>query len=145
MRTIATVGGIGFSPIAPGTLASLVGLGVSWILRSAGVWQQWVGACVGIGLAVWSAGPTAKAMGKKDPPAVVIDEVAGILVACAAFPTDWRIYLSCFFLFRFLDVLKPPFIRQLEKLPGSWGILADDLAAGLLANGLVRGFLLFVP
>ncbi|MBI3333848.1 MAG: phosphatidylglycerophosphatase A [Candidatus Omnitrophica bacterium] len=137
MRTIATVGGLGYSPVAPGTLGSLVGLGIAWLLGAAPV-QQVVGCSVAIGLTLWSAGPTARAMGKEDPSAVVIDEVAGMMVAVATLPVTVRIYLAGFLLFRLLDVVKPPPLRQLERLPGSWGILLDDLGAGLATNLLLR-------
>ncbi len=144
MRTIATVGGIGYSPIAPGTLASLVGLGVAWIL-SAHPAQQVVGCGVAIGLALWSAGPTAQAMGKRDPSAVVIDEVAGMMVALVFLPVGSRIYLEGFLLFRLLDILKPFPLRHVERLPGGWGIVLDDLLAGLATNLILRILLGYFP
>ena len=144
MRTIATVGGIGCSSIAPGTLGSLVGLGLAWIL-SAHPAGQIIGCGVAVGLGLWSAGPTAQAMGKRDPSAVVIDEVAGMMVALALLPLNWRIYLAGFLLFRLLDILKPFPLRSVERLPGSWGIVLDDLLAGLAANLILRGLLGHFP
>ena len=137
MKTIATVGGLGFCPIAPGTVGSAVGLGIAWILSGSGM-QQAIGCLVAIGLALWSAGPTAKAMGDADPRPVIIDEVAGMMVALAALPVRWPVYLAAFVLFRFLDVVKPPPIRRIESLPGSVGIVGDDLVAGLVTNVMVR-------
>jgi len=137
VRTIATVGGVGFVPRIPGTAASAVGLAISWLLRENPVCQV-VASLVAVALALWSAGPTARLMGKKDPSAVVIDEVAGTLVALLALPATWGVYLGGFVLFRLLDIVKPGPIRQVQRLPGSWGILADDLLAGLATNGLIR-------
>ncbi len=137
MRTIATVGGIGYIPYVPGTAASVVGLGIAWIL-SGSPFQQVAGCIVAIVLALWSAGPVARAMGKTDPHQIVIDEVAGMMVGAALLPVQWKIYLAAFILFRLLDVLKPFPLRQLEKLPGSWGILLDDLAAGVLTNLILQ-------
>lgn len=140
MRTIATVGGLGYSPIAPGTLGSAVGLGIMGLL-SGDPLHQLLGSLVAVCLALWSAGPTAKAMGKADPPQIVIDEVAGIMVALTALPVTVRVYGLSFLLFRFLDIVKPPPIRQLQRLPGSWGIVLDDLGAGIGTHLLLRAIL----
>lgn len=137
MRTIATVGGIGFLPRIPGTAASLVGLGLSWVLRGSPL-QQVLGCLVALGLALWSAGPTARSMGQEDPPAVVIDEVAGMMAGLAGLPATWGVYLGGLALFRFLDIVKPGPIRRVQRLPGSWGIVADDLLAGLATHGVLR-------
>lgn len=140
MRTIATVCGLGRSPLAPGTLGSLAGLGVIWLLRDS-TWLQAAGCGVAIGLALWSAGPTARAMGQEDPRAVVIDELAGIMVALAWLPAQGWIYAAGFALFRVLDIAKPFPIRHLQRLPGSLGIVLDDLVAGLAANLALRAAL----
>ncbi len=140
MRTIATVGGLGFVPKIPGTLGSAVGLVLAWVL-SAHPAQQGIGCLVAIALALWSAGPTARQMGSTDPQAIIIDEVAGMMVALVALPVHWKIYGAGFLLFRFLDIVKPSPIRRLERLPGSWGILLDDLAASLLTNLALRAWI----
>ena len=137
MKTIATVGGLGYFPKIPGTLGSAVGLGIAWLL-SASPLRQFIGCLAAIWLALWSAGPTARALGKKDPSAVIIDEVAGMMVGLVALPVTWKVYLAGFLLFRFLDIVKPLGLRRLERLPGSWGILLDDLAAGAAVNLLLR-------
>lgn len=140
MRTIATVGGLGNIPVAPGTIGSAVGLGVVWIL-SGSFLTQVVGIGMAVVLSLWSAGPTAQAMGKEDPASIIIDEVAGMMVGAAFLPVAGSIYGAAFLLFRFFDVFKPPPIRQIQRLPGSWGILMDDLLAGLAANLCVRGLM----
>ena len=75
----------------------------------------------------------ARESGREDPGHVVIDEVAGQLIALIAIPPDWRHAALSLLLFRLFDILKPPPIRQLEQLPAGTGIMLDDVAAGLLA------------
>ena len=137
MRAIATVGGLGRSPIGPGTLGSLLGLGIAWVLRGS-LLQQGIGFLVAAGLALWSAGPTARAMKDPDPESVIIDEVAGMMLALTGLPVRLNDYLTAFLFFRFLDIVKPPPLKQIQRLPGSWGILLDDLGAGLTAQLLTR-------
>jgi phosphatidylglycerophosphatase A len=71
--------------------------------------------------------------GIKDPQFVVIDEVAGQLIALIGAPLGWKSFLAGFILFRIFDILKPPPVRQLEALPEGFGIVLDDIAAGLYA------------
>jgi len=75
----------------------------------------------------------ARGFGTKDPQFVVIDEVAGQLVALIAVPLAWKSFLAGFILFRVFDILKPPPVRQLEAIPEGAGIVLDDVAAGLYA------------
>jgi phosphatidylglycerophosphatase A len=75
----------------------------------------------------------ARASGIKDPQFVVIDEVAGQLVTLIAVPLAWKTFLVGLILFRVFDILKPPPVRQLERLPEGTGIVVDDLGAGLYA------------
>ncbi|MBI3615846.1 MAG: phosphatidylglycerophosphatase A [Candidatus Omnitrophica bacterium] len=137
MKTIATVGGLGNSPVAPGTLGSAVGLVIAWVLSGSMLYQS-IGCLAVIVLALWSSGPTARSMNDPDPQSVIIDEVAGMMVAVVALPATWPVYGIGFLLFRLLDILKPPPIKQIQRLPGSWGIVLDDLAAGLAANLILR-------
>jgi phosphatidylglycerophosphatase A len=74
-----------------------------------------------------------RASGQKDPPFVVIDEVAGQLIALIAVPLSWKTFLASFILFRAFDIVKPPPVRQLEKLSEGTGIVLDDVAAGICA------------
>src|SRR5258705_3799712 len=74
-----------------------------------------------------------RSTGVKDPQYVVIDEVAGQLVALIAVPLAWKTFLAGLVLFRVFDILKPPPVRQLERLPEGIGIVVDDLGAGLYA------------
>ena len=140
MKAIATVGGIGRVPRLPGTVASVVGAGLmGWL--SPDPTAQIIGCLVVTTLGFWSAGPAARAMGVKDPPAVVIDEVAGMMIGLALLPATWKTYLAGFLLFRTLDIFKPGPIRGLERLPGGAGIMLDDLLAGVLTNLLLYAYL----
>lgn len=80
----------------------------------------------------------ARESGREDPGHVVIDEVAGQLIALIAIPADWRHAAVSLLLFRIFDILKPPPIRQLERLPGGTGIMLDDVAAGVFALFLAQ-------
>jgi phosphatidylglycerophosphatase A len=80
----------------------------------------------------------ARESGREDPGHVVIDEVAGQLIALIAIPADWRHAALSLLLFRAFDILKPPPIRQLERLPSGVGIMLDDVAAGLLALAVAQ-------
>ena len=72
--------------------------------------------------------------GEKDPSSAVIDEVAGMGIAMLAIPNQWPFVIMAIILFRLFDIWKPYPIRELEKLPGGWGIMTDDLLAGVYAN-----------
>ncbi len=85
----------------------------------------------------------ARGSGTKDPQFVVIDEVAGQLVALIAVPFAWKSFLAAFILFRVFDIVKPPPVRQLEALPDGTGIVLDDVAAGLYALGTMHLLLHF--
>lgn len=132
---VLSVSGCGFGPLVPGTYGSLAGLGIALLLPESS-WRL----AVAIGVVASSAltvvlGPAAiRATGRKDPQEVVMDEVAGMLLTLLLVPAPTAIEAGCgFLLFRAFDILKPPPVRQLERLPGGWGILLDDLAAGLYA------------
>ena len=85
-----------------------------------------------------AATQVARASGRKDPQFVVIDEVAGQLIALIAAPLTWKSFLAGFILFRAFDIIKPPPVRQLEKLPEGTGIVLDDVAAGLYALAVMQ-------
>jgi len=90
-----------------------------------------------------AATQVARASVTKDPQFVVIDEVAGQLVALVAVPLAWKTFLAGFILFRAFDIVKPPPVRQLERLPEGTGIVLDDVAAGLYALAVMQ-LLLYV-
>jgi len=146
--------GTGLSPFAPGTAGSALGLAAGWLFaRFLSITSPSMTAAVGLlmsGLAIGLAGvplstKTARVLGSKDPGCIVIDEIAGQLLASAAvplfrypsFPVEALAWLASFFLFRLFDVWKPGVIARLQDLPEGWGIVVDDLVAGLLAAGCV--------
>jgi phosphatidylglycerophosphatase A len=134
---IATVGGAGFFPFAPGTVGSAVGVVIYMVTRTWSAPAQF-GLLLAITvIGIWAAGVTEKALNREDPGPVVIDEVAGQLVTLFLTGVGWKGALVGFFVFRILDIIKPPPARQLEALHGGLGIMADDIAAGLYGLGLM--------
>lgn len=134
LRLLATGGGVGYLPFAPGTAASLVGAALCFPLLSL-PWPVYLGATLGLtALAIWVAGRVAGELGQPDPPQVVIDEIAGMWIAAIALSPRLYDLAAVFVLFRLMDVVKPAPIPGLERLPGGLGIVADDVAAGLLAR-----------
>ena len=139
---IATVGGVGYFPIAPGTIGSAVGVGLVAALNAADLTPVWRNTllCAVIVLVffpgVWAAGQAEKFFGKIDPGHVVIDELAGQMMTFLVTPVaSWKILLAGFGLFRLFDVVKPFPARRAERLAGGWGIMIDDLIAGAYALG----------
>jgi phosphatidylglycerophosphatase A len=135
---IATSGGAGYSPIAPGTAGSAVGVVVFWLTRAWPLaWQVLLIVAVS-GLGTWAATLAARHFGREDPGEVVIDEVAGQLVTLVA--TGAGLYGTClgFFVFRAFDIVKPWPVNRFERLPGGVGIMADDLMAGVFGNITLR-------
>jgi len=144
-RVLATFFGIGLCPLAPGTAASAVAaVAYKIALHSlAGpVYALLVAALFFAGAA--AAAAHAAELGSPDPGRIVVDEVCGQLVALAFLPAGWVPTAVSFVLFRVLDIIKPWPIRQLERLPGGWGIMADDVGAGLAAAVLGRLALLVI-
>lgn len=156
-----TAGYLGFCPGVPGTWGTLGGVALV-MLATRYTHVPGIRAAVIASLILLFSGVTLiygewaeQAFGRKDPPQAVSDEVAGFLLTMLLVPSvrpgmEWFGLALGFLLFRAFDILKPPPIRGLQRLPGGLGILADDLAAGLLANAclqvLLRGPLLdFVP
>jgi len=137
---LSTAGGVGLSPRMPGTLGALVGIVL--YLPILLVPKEWASALPLVELAAvlvlsaFAVPRVVRATGLKDPQFVVIDEVAGMLCALSMTEPDFVHIFLAFVSFRLLDIFKPWPIHRLESLPGAWGVMADDVAAGLLA-GLV--------
>ena len=134
---LATWFGAGYSPWAPGTAGTLATVPLAAALGFAPPWLLPISALALTALGVWASGAHARKGGLKDPREVVIDESAGYLWACCGGPPGWPTLLAAFLLFRLFDILKPWPARALERLPGGWGIVLDDVAAGLMAAALV--------
>ena len=145
---LATFFGIGYMQPGPGTWGSAVTVLLWAALAYALPASLRTPVAIALAVAVTLIGipaatQVARGAGKKDPQFVVIDEVAGQLVALLAVPLAWKSFLAGFILFRIFDIFKPPPVRQLEALPEGSGIVLDDVAAGLYALGVVHLFLHF--
>jgi phosphatidylglycerophosphatase A len=143
---LATWWGVGFCPLAPGTLGTLAAIPLFLLLSLLPLWIYLL--CVlGIGLAAcWAAGRAEQIFGEQDPRGVVIDEVVGFLAVMIALPSTWPYLLAGFCLFRAFDVLKPPPIRFVErKVKGGYGVVLDDVLAALYAHITIRILIFFLP
>lgn len=143
---VATLGPLGRVPFAPGTAASGLGLLIHLFLQGLpGVWGWVILVFLGA-TGIWSAGCAEKILNRKDPPQVVIDEVLGMAAALAGLGTGFFTLGAAFVLFRILDVLKPPPIRDVETiLPGGWAVVGDDLLASVGVQLVLRVLGAFWP
>jgi phosphatidylglycerophosphatase A len=156
-RLIATVCGLGDIPIAPGTFGAMTGVliyaaiqaqfpydsGVMFPSRVAtlatrAIWASWTvlpASLIVAVVGVWASQRVCKIFGAKDPQFVVIDETSGQMLAytLALAPANWKYLLLGFILFRLFDIRKPFAVRNAERLPGGWGVMADDWVAGIFA------------
>lgn len=137
---LATGGGIGYSPVAPGTVASLCALLIVWLLPFASLGLL-LAVALATGVGGWAAGRTERLLGRRDPSAVVIDEIAGMWLSVVALPRWPLVFLAAFLLFRLFDIAKPFPIRQSEKFSGGLGIMLDDLIAGVYTLAVLWGLL----
>jgi phosphatidylglycerophosphatase A len=144
-RVIATAFGSGYSPVAPGTAGSAIGVLLFWPLAAAGWRWQLAAICALVLVGVAASSHVARAVGLEDPGIVVVDEVAGQWITLAALPFTPAVAAAGFVLFRVMDVVKPWPARDLERLHGGWGIMADDVAAGVLAHLALRAGLAIWP
>lgn len=140
---IATFFGIGHLQPGSGTWASAVTVLVWWAVARAMAPAWLLPAALVLAVAITLIGippctTVARESGRKDPGFVVIDEVAGQMIALIAVPLDWKYLLASFILFRSFDIVKPFPLRRLEQLPEGTGIMMDDVGAGLYALVLVH-------
>lgn len=161
---VLTVGGLGLLRPAPGTWGSLPPLAVATLLLATGGGRLEIAIAMVLLVAAGSiacvrfGGWAERRWRRRDPSAVVADEVAGMAVTLLAVPwrpgggdgrglweADLQLAVAGFVLFRLFDILKPPPIRRLERCPGGWGVLLDDLAAGALAGGVLLGWVWLAP
>ncbi len=140
IHVFATFGGSGYAPVAPATAASLV-VAVVWGLVSPVCLRTQLLLLVGVTALAVPTSTWMEARHGKDPRKVVSDEVAGMLVTYLGVSTGWAGWLAGFVWFRIFDIWKPFPARHAERLPGGWGITADDLVAGVYANLALRATL----
>ena len=134
---VATVGGVGYAPLAPGTAASAVTILFLWLVPLS---QPALAAfVVVVTLAgTWAGHEAERVMGGKDPGAIVIDEVAGMALSVLTLAPSLPVLLAAFVLFRIFDVVKPYPANALQRLRGGVGIMIDDLVAGFYALLVLR-------
>ncbi len=143
---LATVGFVGYLPVAPGTFGSAVGLAIYALVRLADsrlLELACILAVVAIG--IWSATEAEAHFGRSDPGFIVIDEVAGMLITVFALPVSITGGLVAFLLFRVADVVKPFPAGRFEHLPRGWGVMLDDCMAGVYANLVLHGLVRLWP
>jgi phosphatidylglycerophosphatase A len=139
---VATLWAVGRTPIAPGTAASLITALVLWALKLPLAALLAAFAAVTV-LGVIASESAERSLGRKDPSEVVIDEVAGMILATVGIPHGIYYFGAAFLLFRFFDIVKPPPINMLQKLRGGWGIMVDDILAGLAANAILQAWIIW--
>jgi len=126
--------GAGLAPVAPGTFGSLVGLAFALAVRPLGSGWNVAAVTVAVLAGIWICGESARRLGVHDHPAIVWDEVAGMMIAMLAAPDAWWGAPLAFVLFRLFDIAKPWPIREVDHgLGGGVGIMLDDVLAGLFA------------
>jgi phosphatidylglycerophosphatase A len=133
-RFIATLGPVGSTPIAPATAGSAVVALAGYFIPVPALWVALLLILACTALAVWSAGTAELSLGHDAKP-IVIDEVVGQSLALLFVPHSPLAFFAAFVLFRVFDVLKPLGAREIQRLPGGWGVVADDVIAGLTACG----------
>lgn len=138
-KALATALGAGYSPVAPGTCGTLVTAPLAYALAPLAVWQFALVVLAVIAVGIWAAERADRAWGTHDSGRIVIDEVAGYLATMTLVDRGHWVPLAVgFVVFRALDIIKPPPIRWLdENLPGGWGVVLDDVAAGVLGMAIM--------
>ncbi|MDB5011097.1 MAG: phosphatidylglycerophosphatase [Mucilaginibacter sp.] len=143
-KLTATVFGLGYIGKGAGTVAAVFCC-ICWYLAYAGNYPSLYSLIITgiiIGIGIWSGNKVEPIWGK-DHGRVVIDEVAGMCISLLFIPVTIKYVISALILFRFFDISKPLFIKKLEFLPGGWGVMMDDVLAGIYANILLQAFIWF--
>ena len=144
-KLLSTFFGLGYIPLAPGTVTSLAAVLLYrfWLARLP--WPLYLAVLVILFLLGTAAATRhAAAVKKKDPRCIVIDETVGQLIPLFLLQPDWLLLGLAFLLFRFFDIVKPFPIRRTEAFPAGWGIMMDDVAAGLCAGIIINLALIFI-
>ncbi|MCK4336340.1 MAG: phosphatidylglycerophosphatase A [Candidatus Aminicenantes bacterium] len=142
-KILSTFFGAGYAPIAPGTFTSLL---IVLLYRFYLVRLDWpiylVLLLILFFLGVYVSTRFARELNKEDPQIIVIDEVLGQMIPLFLIKPDWLLLAAAFVLFRLFDIIKPFPVNKAEKFPQGWGIMMDDLVAGLYAGIIINIFLL---
>jgi len=137
-RFVATFFYLGKLPFAPGSWGSLGAL-LLWLLLPVTFSVHLSVIIILFILGVYSSNKVAEDLDDHDPSEVVIDEVVGMGISLFMLQHSFWLYLLSFILFRVFDILKPSFIYRIQNLSGGWGIMLDDVLAGLLTFTIVKG------
>lgn len=136
---LATVFGVGYSPVMPGTMGTLAAVPLAYAVMGAGPWALWLTTAAVTAAGTWAAGRYCALTGQHDNQRIVIDEVAGYLLTLSLVPRSAANLALAFLLFRLLDIVKPWPIRLVDRrVHGGFGVMADDLLAGLVGAGILR-------
>ena len=135
--------GAGYAPIAPGTAGTLIAIPIYLVLSSISFPLYELTVLTFFFFASWISGEAQRCWGKKDHPRIVIDEIMGYLITMLWLPKTTFFIILGFFLFRFFDIVKPPPIRPLERVKGGFGVVLDDVLAGVYANIILQIVRLF--
>ncbi|HLN54251.1 MAG TPA: phosphatidylglycerophosphatase A [Lentimicrobium sp.] len=135
-RIIVTFSGIGYFPVAPGTAGSIAALIPAILIMNYAVYSSlWLLALIAVFTVLGVIGSSI--MEKhwcKDPQNIVVDEAVGMWISLLFLPFNWFLVITAFILFRFFDIFKPWGISKLQDMKGGYGIMADDIVAGIAAN-----------
>lgn len=135
---LATGMGVGYFPGIPGTAGSLAGFLLFWPFRGLSGWGAALILIFLFGIGVYTAGLSEDFFKMKDASQIVIDEIVAMMLVSFLLPASPAWWAAGFLVFRLFDISKPPPIRAIEKLPGGWGIMMDDLLAAAYTVGLLR-------
>ena len=124
----------GRSPFAPGTTGTVVGVLIYLWARGLSPISYGILCLLLCGIGTWAAGEAERILGSKDSPSIVIDEIAGYLVALFLVPSGWGFVAAGFFIFRVFDIVKPWPLYDLQDLHGGLGVMLDDIGAGIYTN-----------
>jgi phosphatidylglycerophosphatase A len=130
--------GAGYSPVAPGTIGTLVAIPIYLFFSRIPFPIYELTLLTVFFFASWISNKAQKDWGKKDHPRIVIDEILGFLVTMLWVPKTALLIILGFFLFRFFDIVKPPPIRLAEKAKGGYGVVLDDVLAGVYSNIILQ-------
>jgi phosphatidylglycerophosphatase A len=144
---VASAGGIGFVPFAPGTFGSIPGVALAIAIRAAGApwWAEGVLVLLLFIAGVWAATAAETHFGRIDPGPIVIDEVVGMMITTLFLPLSWTGWVVGFLVFRACDIVKPFPAGRAERLPGGYGVMSDDVLAGVWGYAIMRGLLWAFP
>jgi phosphatidylglycerophosphatase A len=134
----ATGFGAGYSPIAPGTAGTLVAIPIYYFLSFIPFPLYELTIITFFFLSSWISEKAERHWGKRDHPRIVIDEMMGFLITMLWLPKTTLFIILGFFLFRFFDIVKPPPIRLLERVKGGYGVVLDDVLAGVYSNIILQ-------